>query len=119
MVAFRTVSLFLGGSYALQSETTHQFLVNKSIIGQKEFVKLGAGMAAVAGITAGANAIGASTSSFSDSSQSSSDSSHTSSGDDSGSRTCHGLSFLTLQTANLKSYASFVDTIVLFLLNVF
>ncbi len=96
MVAFSKISMFLGGAYALQSETTHQLATDKGIIGQKEVAKIGAGMAAFAGISAGANAIGGFTSGLSDSSQSSSDksqsssdSSNSSSGDNGGSRTCH------------------------------
>ena len=121
MVALGKVSMLLGGAHALHSETVHQLATDKGIIGQKEVAKIGAGMAAFAGIRAGASAIGASTSSISDSSLSGS--SHASSGDDGGSRTCYGfiiiLQFQAIQTANLKSYASFVHTIVLFLLNFF
>ena len=96
MVAFSKVSMLLGGAHALQSETVHQLVTDKGIIGQKEVAKIGAGMAAFAGITAGAKVIGASTSSFDDSSQSSSDSSgssRASSGDNDGSRTRYGLIF--------------------------
>ena len=65
MAAFSKVSMLLGGAHALQSETVHQVATDKGIIGQKEVAEIGAGMAALAGITAGAKAIGASASGIS------------------------------------------------------
>ena len=85
MVAVYKICMLLGGSYALQSETMHHLATDRGIIGQKEVAKIGAGLTAFAGIRAGANAIGASTSSGI--SHSSSDD------DDGGSRQCHSLIF--------------------------
>ena len=84
MVAFSKISMLFGGANALQSETVHHLATDKGIIGRKEVAKLGAGIAAFAGIRAGANAIGASTSILSDISRASSE-------DNDGLRTCHGL----------------------------
>ena len=88
MVAFSKISMFLGGACALQSQTKDQLAAAKGIIGKKEVAKFGAGMAAFAGIRAGANAIASSTSGLSDSLSESSESS-----EDAGSRTCHGFIF--------------------------
>ena len=84
MVAFSKISMFLGGACALQSQTKDQLAAAKGIIGKKEVAEFGVGVAAFAGISAGANAIGAFTSGLSDSSESS---------QDAGSRTCHGFIF--------------------------
>ena len=95
MVAFSKISMFLGGACALQSQTKDQLAAAKGIIGKKEVAKFGAGMAAFAGIRAGANAIASSTSGLSDSLSESSESSQ-----DAGSRTCHGFIFKRFQTAD-------------------
>ena len=104
MVAFSKVSMLLGAAHALQSETVHQVATDKGIIGRKEVAEIGAGMAALAGITAGAKAIGASASGISDrlsdSSSADDDSGGDSGCDSTGSRTFNRFVKIYLDARN-------------------